>query len=241
LTGNFDFSSQPAQPPPPPQHPLPIADRAKAVSVVFAIWIAAAALSGLHDLTLMGAYSEIAQASSASAAEQQLMDLAFRELGVAAIVLLVNLATGITYLVWLYRARDNAERLSTWHRHRRSRAWLFWGWVVPVVSFWFPYQIVADIRAASLRADHNADTSPSLNLLNWWWALFLLYSFGGAFAFIINSNAGTAAAEVAEAARNSLLVGLLLLPVGIAAALLAVQVVRGISALQSGEQTQHPQ
>lgn len=235
MTANFDFGSQPA-PPPQPQ-PLPIADRAKTVSVMLWVWIVMAVLSALQSLTLLGPYSELAEqgAANSSAAEQRLTELTLQELGIAGIAAVVNLAVGITYLVWLYRARDNAERLSPWP-HRRSRAWLFWGWLVPIVSFWFPYQIVADIRAASLQGEHNnPDAAPSLNLLNWWWGLYLFNSFGVLIAFAFTSSTPESVADVAADARNSLLIQLVLIPAGIVAAILAIQVVRGISALQAGQ------
>jgi hypothetical protein len=236
VTGSFDFASQPA-----PQ-PLPIADRAKAVSVALTIWIVMAVLSGLHSLTLLAPYSELAEGGAgSSAAEEQLTQLTYQELGVAGVAALVNLAAGLTYLVWLYRARDNAERMSSM-RHRRSRTWLTLAWLVPIVNFWFPYQIVADIRAASLRGEENSpDTPPSLNLLSWWWALYLLNSFGVLFVFAFTSATPETVADVATDARNSLLLQLVLIPAGIVAAVLAVRVVRGISALQAGEPTRHPQ
>jgi Domain of unknown function (DUF4328) len=234
VTANFDFAGQPA----PQQQPLPIADRTKAVTAVLLVWVAMAVLAGLHDLTLLGPYTELAERAGSmgpSAAEARLQELALRELGVAGIAALVNIAAGVTYLVWLYRARDNAERMSPLP-HRRSRAWLILGWLVPIVSFWFPYQIVADIRAASLRDDRpDPDAAPSTNLLNWWWALFLLNSFGAVLAFAVSNTAPVTVADVASDARNTLLLQLLLIPAGIGAALLAIQVVRGISALQEGK------
>lgn len=60
---------------------------------------------------------------------------------------------GIVFVIWLMRARENAENLSP-YPHRRTRGWLFGGWLVPVVNLWFPKQIVDDIwRASSPRQD----------------------------------------------------------------------------------------
>jgi hypothetical protein len=214
---------------------LPIADRARAVNVVFLGWIAMVVLVGLFELAvIIPGFSELAGQGSTDASNQRLLELANQSLAVGGIGVLVNLAAGITYLVWLYRARDNAERISTW-QHRRSRAWLFWGWIVPVVNFWFPYQIVSDIRSASLGpAGGDNEAKPSVNLLNWWWGLYVLQTFGSVLIlYMTNSSPLASVAEVAASSRDSLMIGLLQIPLGIAAAVLAIRVVQGITDLQA--------
>ena len=62
--------------------------------------------------------------------------------------LLALLAAGVVFIVWLWRARGNAE-LFCYGRHRRGRGWVIGGWFCPVVNFWFPKQIVDDVIAAS--------------------------------------------------------------------------------------------
>lgn len=76
---------------------------------------------------------------------------------------------GIMFVVWLRRARVNAER-SGW-RQRRASGWTFWGWLVPIVSLWFPFQVMGDIWRAGLPADRRRRTAwlPVL-----WWTTWLL-------------------------------------------------------------------
>jgi len=62
--------------------------------------------------------------------------------------LLAVLAAGVVFIVWLWRARGNAELFCS-GRHRRGRSWVIGGWFCPVVNFWFPKQIVDDVIAAS--------------------------------------------------------------------------------------------
>jgi len=62
--------------------------------------------------------------------------------------MLALLAAGVGFIVWLWRARGNAE-LFCYGQHRRSRGWVVGGWFCPVVNFWFPKQIVDDVIAAS--------------------------------------------------------------------------------------------
>ena len=58
------------------------------------------------------------------------------------------MAAGVVFIVWLWRARGNAE-LFCYGQHRRGRGWVIGGWFCPVVNFWFPKQIVDDVIAAS--------------------------------------------------------------------------------------------
>lgn len=82
-------------------------------------------------------------------------------------------AVGIVFVVWFRRARVNAESRD-W-RQRRARGWAFWGWIVPVVSLWIPFQLMGDIWRAGLPERQRRKTAwlPVL-----WWASWLLAAFG---------------------------------------------------------------
>ena len=79
----------------------------------------------------------------------------------------------ILFVVWFYRARINAERHG--YRQRRARGWAFWGWIVPIVNLWFPFQIMGDIWWAGLPAEQRGETAwlPAL-----WWTCWLLSGLG---------------------------------------------------------------
>jgi len=81
-------------------------------------------------------------------------------------------AWSIVFLVWLWRARADAELLG--YRQRRAQGWAFWGWIVPIVSIWFPFQIMRDIWRAS-QADRRA--GPRAWVVPAWWAAWLLANF----------------------------------------------------------------
>jgi hypothetical protein len=59
---------------------------------------------------------------------------------------LAILVSGIVFITWFYRIRYNA---GTWGPQRRSQPWAILGWFVPVVFFWFPWQIADDAWQAS--------------------------------------------------------------------------------------------
>jgi hypothetical protein len=109
------------------------------------------------------------------------------------------LGLSILFVVWFYRARINAERQG--YRQRRARGWAFWGWIIPIVNIWFPFQIMGDIWRAGLPAEQRRETAwlPAL-----WWTCWLLSGLGifGAGVKAVNSGsvphiaAGTNAASL---------------------------------------------
>ncbi|MDQ8040348.1 DUF4328 domain-containing protein [Cellulosimicrobium sp. XJ-DQ-B-000] len=87
---------------------------------------------------------------------------------VGLLLLPVQLAAAIVTCLWLWQSRVLAEAVSPAHGHARSRVWVWLGWIVPVVALWFPYQVVRDVRAATVVAPRRG--------LGWWWAGWILWS-----------------------------------------------------------------
>jgi hypothetical protein len=79
------------------------------------------------------------------------------------------LVSVVLFLIWFYRARINAERCG--FLQRRARSWAFWGWIVPIVSLWIPFQVMGDIWRAGLPPWRRLETAwlPAL-----WWTSWLL-------------------------------------------------------------------
>ncbi|MGN6606684.1 MAG: DUF4328 domain-containing protein [Jatrophihabitans sp.] len=71
----------------------------------------------------------------------------------------------IFLMIWLYRAAKFARNAAL--PARRDPVWAALGFFVPIVSFWFPYQVAAD---AFPRADRNR------GLAGWWWTWYLISS-----------------------------------------------------------------
>jgi len=76
----------------------------------------------------------------------------------------------VMFLVWFYRARVNAEGHG-WPQ-RLPPGWAIGAWFVPVVCFWFPFRIMADIWRAGLpeQARTNIAILPGI-----WWASLLAF------------------------------------------------------------------
>jgi hypothetical protein len=80
---------------------------------------------------------------------------------------LVQLAAYIVTCLWLHTSRSTAVAANPTFRQQRGPVWVWLGWVVPVVAFWFPFQVVRDVRRA---------TSPRpVSGIGGWWASWLVF------------------------------------------------------------------
>ncbi|HWL98440.1 MAG TPA: DUF4328 domain-containing protein [Nocardioidaceae bacterium] len=135
--------------------------------------VAASVLAGL------GALIEVVDVPLAWFAAEQLEDAAargttpdqvvtpFDVMGLPTLGLFV--AAWVVTSLWLSRARVNAEALNPGRRHKRSAGWAWFGWLVPVVSYWFPYQYVRDVRLATVAGERRRST-----VVGWWWGTWLV-------------------------------------------------------------------
>ena len=71
----------------------------------------------------------------------------------------------IVIMIWLFRSATHARNLGIPARHEPY--WAIIGFIVPVVNFWFPYQVAADCLPVS-------DVSGRRTILRW----LLLYIVG---------------------------------------------------------------
>jgi hypothetical protein len=74
---------------------------------------------------------------------------------------------GVIFIVWLWRARVNAEAISPNMAHRHGREWVILGWIVPVVNLWFPVRVIRDVWRTS-------GGGPRTGLIVVWWLLWLV-------------------------------------------------------------------
>ncbi|MFW6866757.1 DUF4328 domain-containing protein [Nocardioides sp. CPCC 206347] len=73
--------------------------------------------------------------------------------------------------LWLQFARANTMAIAPRVPHQRGRVWVWLGWWVPIVSLWFPFQVVRDVQDASRPEGRTVG-------LGLWWAAWLVYLFG---------------------------------------------------------------
>jgi hypothetical protein len=76
--------------------------------------------------------------------------------------------------LWIARAHANASALARPHL-RRSAVWCWLAWIVPIVSWWFPKQLVDDtwrITAHQLPPGSGGRYRPT----GWWWGFWVAAS-----------------------------------------------------------------
>ncbi|MFD8543253.1 DUF4328 domain-containing protein [Streptomyces sp. NPDC059649] len=136
----------------------------------------------------------------------------------------VWIAAGVVFLVWLWRARLNAELLAGAAAQRRSRAWVVGGWFTPVANLWVPYQVVSDIwRASAARRPAAAGL-----VMAWWAPLVVSTIIGRALARFYLSEEITEEGLLSAAKLSTLSTVL-----DAAAGVLVVLIIRRITAWQT--------
>lgn len=143
---------------------------------------------------------------------------------------LLLLVTGVVFIMWVYSARINAERLTPANEHRRSRVWVWLGWFVPVVNFWFPKQVIDDIWRASDPTQQGVPLQQrAKNRLTtlWWTAFVLMWLLERAYLRSYSGDVMTT-----DSFRNVAILSLLSAIAGAVAAFFVVQVVQRISDFQ---------
>lgn len=93
------------------------------------------------------------------------------------------IAAWVTAAMWLHRARQNADVLNPGRSHARGAGWAWGGWIVPIVAFWFPYQVVRDVDAAI------SPRAPAKDLVAVWWGAWLVAAVGWRFSESLRSVA----------------------------------------------------
>ena len=81
---------------------------------------------------------------------------------------MVLVAVFIVSCLWLNECRKFAVVLNPAYDHARSTAWVWLGWVVPIVALWFPYQVVRDLRRSTI---------PVASGIGLWWGTWIAASF----------------------------------------------------------------
>ena len=133
---------------------------AGAVVVLSSVYLAVQLVSAALSFEAAEAY--------AAASDPNEVYTAYDALGI--LLGLVALAVFIVGCLWLNECRKFAVALNPTYHHARSTAWVWLGWVVPVVALWFPYQVVRDLRRSTIREASG---------IGLWWGAWIAASFVG--------------------------------------------------------------
>jgi heme/copper-type cytochrome/quinol oxidase subunit 2 len=182
--------------------------------------LAAAARWGRYaDALLCGAAVAVSLTRGGAALYDGELAQAF---GVAQII--VTLGSLILFLIWFYRANANARAMGAdglMGSPGLSVAWFF----IPIAFLFMPFLVVRDTWKASA-APRDWQGQPTPPLIGFWWAFFLASHIAGTISFRIWLEGDY---DMVEAVP---VFDLISYATGIAAALLGVEVIRRIQALQ---------
>jgi hypothetical protein len=171
-----------------------------AASVAVRVVVAASAFTSYTDLHLAGAVRDYRGGDVSALNDADLLNR-----GASLLNLLLFLVAGVLVIVWLWRARANAQFFcDAPHRHRRG--WVIGGWMVPIVSLWFPVQVVDDVVRASSPyvwpRNGSLQAAPQAAVVQRWWGTYLGMNLTSVFATTQQSSA--LAATSATAAQSGL-------------------------------------
>jgi len=135
---------------------------ASSSSLLAAVWIVALA-------SIPSAQSYRDQLASGTAADQ--IVTAYDAMTV--IIPITMISAWVITSLWLKKLHISATEVNP-TAIRLNRPWVFWSWIVPVVSLWFPKNLIEDLLKAN-----GSDEAKSLigkDTLTWWltWVGFAL-------------------------------------------------------------------
>jgi len=185
--------------PEPPQHPAsayypPPAYAAAQAKDLTAFGILAFSAAALATLFACVNATVVARAirEGATADEIETLDWSVVVYGLGSgLTVLALIAGWVTGSMWLFRARSNADLLEPGRGHARSSGWAWGGWICPIVSFWFPFQVVRDV--------HKALTPLSTwPVIGWWWGFYIVMTIGWRISGSVEDDATSATASSAQ-------------------------------------------
>ena len=148
-------------------------------------------------------------------------------------MLLLGLVILVLFIIWFWRAAKNNEALGRVGA-RLGPGWAIGGWFIPFANLVIPVLILQDLwRGADPevpRGDPGWRARRGSALIGWYWAIYLVsfLRFG-----VGRTQAHLAFASQLRGLRAHDVVGIIGMAFGIAAAVLAVFVVRGLTARQA--------
>ncbi len=153
----------------------------------------------------------------------------------SAILAFVGFVIFVLIIIWTFRAAKNNEALGRMYP-RLKPGWAIAGWLIPFANAVIPVLILQDLwrgsDAATARENPTWRSNSGSSLIGWYWGLFLVSA-------VTRSGLGRSSAHLdvtdeLRGLRTHDTIAVVGLVVTIAAAILAIQVVRRIAARQEG-------
>jgi len=94
--------------------------------------------------------------------------------------LVLILMAFIALVLWAHRAYANLHRLHQTPRPRHTEGAAGWGWFVPIMNLWYPYQVMKDLWVLTQRyaqPDESIRYERDNSLIGGWWLLRIFTIF----------------------------------------------------------------
>lgn len=165
--------------------------------------------------------------------------------------LLVSLITVVTFLIWMYQAHRNLPATGA-HNLEYSPGWAIGGFFVPILNLLRPFQVMREIWKASdpdqesVEGDYwkYSDTTPALGF---WWFACLGAGFISIVSFIMawsiaweNELSSLSLAALANRMLTATLLKIVSEILRVIAAVLAILLIKGITARQEEKMSRAP-
>jgi Domain of unknown function (DUF4328) len=148
---------------------------------------------------------------------------------------LIQIVLAGFFIAWFQRAYRNLERASV-AELRYSPGWAIGAWFIPIFNWIRPKQIANDVWRAGEGGVDVGDASwrsrPVALFLHWWWGIWIVSTVLFAVASVLSGASGEVIAgrEEIDAEQTAATLDALAAILGLIAAVLAVRVVRRITA-----------
>ncbi len=219
----IDSQSQPAYYP----------NRRRAQITVIALGVCAliSVMTIVHSLIAVDLFQRLDRGdftmSEVTAVDERMRTLGLFEAG-------TYLITAIIFLFWIHRAYKNHEQLAR-HSTEYSPNWAVFGFLIPVLSLFRPYQVVREMWDETQAGvqDDPLQTAPSHAIVIVWWLTFLAMNFGSRL-YVMTADAADSGAELTSATNIDMLVQ----TATILSAVLAIWIVHRIDLYHETQQQQ---
>lgn len=143
---------------------------------------------------------------------------------------LVALVIAVLFIVWMWRAAKNNEALGR-DNPRLGSGWAIGGWFIPLANLVIPVLVLQDLWRGSAaqipRGDMRWRITDRSALVGWWWAALVV-----SIPRLSSGGDGTSTSELDDLRTHAAIV-LVCMLAGLAAAGLAILVVRRLAARQA--------
>jgi len=205
---------------------------ANAITVVMAVEIVARLIDGANARLTVGVMNSVIAGETVDRARLVAIDQRTQALTMLTLVTLF--VAGVLFCMFMPRANRNASAFGSLMRN--SPGWAAGWFFVPVAGLWKPYYAMKEIwQGSDPDPTVHAMTVRAPALLALWWWMFLIYSFSG-WVVAQYTQAVHGPADLITASWVRIVTS----AETIAAAVLAILVVRAVARRQDDRQRRHP-